>query len=472
MSASNITARLRSALRRQFSAPTVRDAIAIGLYLGAGAISLLLFLLTVALGYPSALNCALAVCTVVLSVFFCVAFRKNLGLFLVSLFIAYTNYSIAVGVYLFPALRVPLTLYSQFTKDETYGIAVCCTLLFELIFYLFIYPIYRDPETIDPKNASNVDNFEYNVYIAIGALLVYTLIFFSNFKLGGDGERGSSGALGEYRTVVMILGCYFSGRKRVYKYLWTALVVLTGVLVLMSGNRVDMFGSTICLLVFWYADRISYRKVLMLLPVAVVGLAAVGFFRAESPSVAMLWHTVSELWDSKLMYEGAVYAYLPSLSVVELTYTIPLGEKLRMLWEHVCYIFTLWPAGASRADLSDWSRQYFSHYWGYISPTYFFFWFRYFGAILFGMLLCLYTYLYKLCISLRTKRYFQKWFYVLGMYFICNVARWYEYGPMGLLRGMFVCSVATWIVLLFDLSVRALMPRVAQKIKNRNGGAS
>ena len=72
------------------------------------------------LGYSSQINNNIAVFTVVLSVYLCCVYRHNIGLFLVMFFIAYSNYSIAVGVYLFPEIR-PTALYAQFTGVDLYG---------------------------------------------------------------------------------------------------------------------------------------------------------------------------------------------------------------------------------------------------------------------------------------------------------------------------------------------------------------
>ena len=71
-------------------------------------------------GYSMELNNAIAIFTVVLSVYLCYVYRFNIGLFLVMVFIAYTNYSVAMAVYLFPEIR-PTALYAQFTGVDLYG---------------------------------------------------------------------------------------------------------------------------------------------------------------------------------------------------------------------------------------------------------------------------------------------------------------------------------------------------------------
>ena len=132
---------------------------------------------------------------------------------------------------------------------------------------------------------------------------------------------------------------------------------------------------------------------------------------------------------------------MPSLAVIELTDMVPEEEKKELLLNHLSYIFTLGAAGKDRADLSTWSRDYYFHVWGFISPIYFYFWFLYLGPVIYALLVNFYSQIYQKMIHIPPKTFWQRAKYILSIYFVCNVARWYAYGPMALLRGMFVCFV-------------------------------
>lgn len=416
-------------------------------------VSVIIILIDIAYVYPENLNKIIAVMTVVISMFLCFIYRYNIGLFLVMIFMTYTNYSIAVGVYIDLSLR-PGFMYNQFVPI-TYGKGIVCILIFELFLLFFSKKVINNPHCVDFNSNTFVDNYEYNYIIAMGAPIVYAILFFSSFHMGENGARGGSSALNEYRTIVEILGAYYCGRKKVYKYIWTFLVLITSLLILLSGNRIDMFGSMIFLIFFWYNDFFDYKKVLAILPSVVIIMAGVGFMRGFfSISSESLSKTINTLFKDKLTYEGAIYGYVPSLSIIELTDNIDSEEKLRLLWEHIKYTFKIGSAGSSNPDLSIYSHKYYIHFWGFISPIYFYFWIYYLGPVIFAVIVKSYNNLYISKTSISIDTYLDKVGYILSLFYISNVARWYAYGPMGLIRGMFVCFVVFNIVYFMDKSLR------------------
>lgn len=398
-------------------------------------------------GYSTELNNAIAIFTVVLSVYLCYVFRFNIGLFFAMIFIAYTNYSVAVGVYLFPEIR-PSALYAQFWGVDLYGKAILCTLIFESVFILLSHRVLNEPHSIELKHSEHSEKYENNIIIAWGALVVYAIMFFSVFRFSDSGERSTTTAINEYRIIVAIIGCYYSGKKKTFKIAWTILIGFTSALTMLGGNRANMFGSMFLLLVFWYSEKITYKKVLILLPFVVIILAAVGFERGNFVfSGAVFRNAWSLLRSDKLTYEGAIIGYLPSLSTIFLTDRCDFQEKMDLLIRHIVYVFKIGSAGTSNPDLVFWSREYFVHYNGYISPSYFYIWFKHAGPAIFALIVNGYVKMYNSCIHyFKLNKFLEKLKYILSLWFLCTFTRWYTYGPMTLIRGAFVCSIVFFIV--------------------------
>jgi hypothetical protein len=202
-----------------------------------------------------------------------------------------------------------------------------------------------------------------------------------------------------------------------------------------------MISSAIFLCCFWYDDLITYKTVLLFIPIAILVFAGVGFMRTGfNLSGKSITEIFSRLFDDKLTYEGAIWCYIPTLASIELTYVTSIQEKLLLLAEHIKYTFTLGSAGYN-PDLSSYSHKYYSHWYGFLSTSYFYFWFYYPGAILFALLVQGYNKMAQKIISANNTEIFKDVKFTLSYFFISNVGRWYCYGAMGLIRGMFVWFV-------------------------------
>ena len=443
---------MKSKMKIYFSNPEKKIGVGALFGYALAIIPITVFIINILIfGYSNELNNAIAIFTIVLSVYLCYVYRFNIGLFLVMVFIAYTNYSIAMGVYLFPEIR-PTALYAQFTGVDLYGKTILCTLIFESALILLSHQVLNEPRIIELKRDEHLEKYEYNNIIAWGALVVYAVMFFAVFRFSESGGRSSTSALNEYRIIVAIIGCYYSGKKKIFKNAWTILIVFTSVLTMFGGNRANMFGSMFLLLVFWYYKFFTYKKVLILLPFAVVLLAAVGFERGSFGLTNETFKkAIQILSKDKLTYEGAVFGYMPSLATMSLIDGCSTQQKVNLFLRHIVYAFTIGRAGDINPDLVFWSREYYVHYNGYISPSYFYMWFKFAGPAIFAILVNAYVNMYNRCIhTFKLSNFFEKLKYILSLFFLCSVTRWYTYGPMGLIRGAFVCSVVYFIVYWFD----------------------
>lgn len=430
--------------------------------LGAFA-GLILLLFCPLLGYNAFINGFAAVVTVLISGYLCYLYRHNLPWFIILLMIAYCNYSIAVGVYLDPSIR-PANLYVQFSGYETLGIAILDVLIFVETLLLFARKHVGKEKTISSHLPGATKNRRYDPLIAIGGIGLYLLIFFASFRFGEGGTRGSSSALNEYRVLILLAGSFYCGNRKLYKWLWTVVVAVTSVLVFLSGNRIDAFGSAFALVIIWYSDFVDYKKILILLPIGLIGMVMIGVVRGGAITAETIGRSFQALWKSKLTFDTPIYAYVPTLCMIELSKRLPFAEKVSLLWRHIVYAFTPWASGASSPDLSTFSVKYYAHSYGFLSTGYFYVWFWHLGSALLAALVQLYQKFQVQYLRKKAKTYFDQLKLILSWYCTANVARWYIYGPMGLIRGMFVCGICFTIVFFANMLLRKYVPVLIQRL--------
>lgn len=129
------------------------------------------------------------------------------------------------------------------------------------------------------------------------------------------------------------------------------------------------------------------------MPLAIILFAGIGFLRTNfSLSVDTLRETINALVGDNFTYEGAIFGYTPSLAIVDLTEKTPLREKWGLLLSHLLYIF--YPGESKFLSLITYSYNFYSHFAGFVSPPYFYFWFGYLGVIFLAVLVYIYTRFY------------------------------------------------------------------------------
>ena len=412
------------------------------------AISVFVLLLSIfnhyIMGFAWNLDAVCAILLIIDSVYLCYLYRHNVGLFIVMILIAYANYSIAVGVYLFPEIR-PMSLYAQF-EEETFHIGLNCLLLFVTCLVLWAKKLVNDPKRIGLGQNSGI-KYKNNNVIALGAVILYVAIFVFTYTFV-EGGRGVSSTITEYRAIILAIGLFYSANNRTWRIVWTVVVASISLLVFLSGNRVDALASIMLLFIFCYSHFLTYKKILMVLPVAVVFLMVVGVARGSDISNFTVRSVLSTLADEKLTWDTPIYAYLPSLSIIELRIfpNLPFG-KIDSFLNYLKYSFV--GATVDNAEMITISHKYFSHTGGCITPTYFYYWFGYWGTFVVAGLVKLYRRWYEETIRGKLGGFVKELKAILSIYFVSNVARWYCYGPAGLLRNMLVASVVFAIVYWF-----------------------
>ena len=358
-----------------------------------------------------------------LSLYFVYECRHSILLFIVSFFMFYSNYSIAVGIYLTP--NRPMVLYHQITDVSIYGIGITLVLMFMWILVMLM-----------PKARKRLNTAQgtTNHFIVICLCIALVLIFNYGYNQSASLIRGASSPIYEYSVILFILGFYYSGENRYLQSLMKVLVILFALQSFFNGTRIEGLIFLLSLLCYYYAGKLTYLKLMPLLAVFTFLMVFVGIFRANGLwSMDGILYVMRIMRDNWFVFDTATWAYFPSLGMIEVHNFTPLSERIRLFGNFVLSVIL----GSSVADsnLVQYVKQYYQHSNGGWLQMFFYFWFGWYGLLVIAGLIVFYL---KVIINQAGKGYR----YLLAIYIVSTVPRWYLYTPLHLLRGVLLFSIA------------------------------
>lgn len=386
--------------------------------------------------YSILINNILAVLVLIYSVLLVYRYRANIGLLLMFFCILYTNYSIVVGVYLFPEIRG--SLYSQFENIVIYGRGVFS--LYAFVSFLYICSLFYEPKRFDNEAFWKV--FNPNSIIKFACLIAYIFTFINEFSFS-FGRRGDSSVLEEYKVVFFIAGSLFSKQDSMKdRVMWTVAVVTSSVIVFVSGNRVSSLNGLIVLMWVWYGKYLNLKKIIILSAILAIIMTFIGQTRGSYVGGISINDSLLKLWKEKLTTDTFIYAYVPSLASEALIDRFTLAEKIEILLGNVKYIF-LGSNWSVAGLLTEVTSKYYAHSAGYIAATQFDLWFRSFGAIITASLTQIQLYYSSVKKSLK-----HSIAPIIQIGMVSFVFRWYVYNYMALFR-LDLLLVVMYLMLFF-----------------------
>ena len=396
------------------------------------AFTLILLVISLLSGYSYAINAILAYFLIYLSFVFVYLSRYSIPLFLVSIFIAYVNYSVSVGIYIDKSLR-PDVLYSKITNIDIYGEGIFSMVLFMAV---VITAYYNEERYIERVRRTVV-----NKYVEILCFVLYVVIFFTQIEFV-EGERMRVSAISEYRYLFAIIGGTYSSKSKLSKVWWSTMIFITSILTFIGGNRVDAFPGIFILITIWYSD-LSVKSILKGLLIAIPLLQTVGYIRGNFAEVASddLFGLFKHVMSEKMVQGTFTFAYFPSLSFIELGNIQDWTVKIDLFFKNIVYIF--WGGSYGQYTPSDYTWDFYEHYWGFVAPVTFNFWLNIFGPLVLGLII---RKIVKLSLLVEKKNLkSNSLINCLFLIFICSCPRWYCYNFFQLPRafilglGLFVC---------------------------------
>ena len=360
---------------------------------------------------------------IIISLYFVYKCRHNILLFVVSIFMFYSNYSIAVGIYLYP--NRPVVLYHQITDVSIYGIGITLVLTFMWILVMLM------PRNI---NRLNIAQGTTNRFIVICLCSALMLIFIYGYNQTASLIRGASSPIYEYSVILFILGFYYSGDNSYLQTLMKVFVILFAFQSFFHGTRIEGLIFLLALLCYYYGGKLTYKQLIPYAVVVTFLMVFIGIFRANASwSIDSISYVLSVMRDNLFVFDTATWAYFPSLGMIEVRNLIPQSESIRLFGNFVLSI--IFGSSVPDSNVVQYVKQYYYHSNGGWLQMFFYFWFGWSGLFIIAGLIVFYL---RVIINQPSKGYR----YLLAIYIVSTVPRWYLYTPLHLLRGVLLFSIA------------------------------
>lgn len=405
---------------------------------------ILLIFLFVIIPHTALLNRFLAHATILFSIVWIYKCWNNMYLLIVSTFIAYSNYSFAVGIYLDESLR-PKYLYPQIQNVDIYSVGIF--LMFLTIFTLAILSPKCKKNTV--KVAREFVKLENKNNVVFFALMI---LFIGIVVLGysrASNSRGSSTAIYEYASILMILMFYFSGRKKIQKNICAVCCLIYALTSLLNGTRIEALICVIIFVLCYFEKEINPLVLLLAMLLGLIAFSMVGTLRGNW---TLLKGNVGEIAGTlakhKFVFDTCTHAYFPMICMIDIYRKYSFFDAMHYLIAFMLTIF-LGQSRVNDGNLIQVVSNYFYHNFGGVSQGFFFVWFSYMGALIYAAIILAYT---RFINDRRVTLTPEKCSAII--YVVASVPRWYLYGPWSLFRGVIICVLLTKIIIYSEKLIR------------------
>ena len=366
---------------------------------------------------------------------------KNWYAFLISMFIFLFNYSICIANYISPVS----SWFTRWNKEVDFMVPIMNILLFFMSVLAIFTPKLKKSDNNNFKDSNPENNF-----ISLGISFVLMVIFFFGYSRTSLGTRGGSTSVYEYAIILFILAYYYSGNKLMDIYISFILFMFIGQDILF-GNRATALQLLICWFLIFISYRVSIRKMIPLMLLAMVAFSGIGLLRDNIINEIAINQIINDLLEKKLTIDTAYAAFFTSCTFYRTELLIADSERIGMF---IKFIISQFLGGniVNGSDLSVFSHDYYAHWYGGVLPYYWHFYLGYCGV---GLI--------ALYISTLIKKFWGKVSNLkknnsglakcLGLFFVCTTPRWYLYSPFPVFRGFLLLIIFFEICNLFHRKI-------------------
>lgn len=379
-------------------------------------------------------NFLAAVFTLLLSFSSVVLVRGSWYLLAIYGCIAYSNYSICFANYL-SHINSYFVGYST-TEIGAKGLNIL------MAFAALLFLIAPKNTIINPDVEKTITkNNKENAMIVIVLAVVLAFVWFYGFtRPDVVGQRGSPSALYEYSIIFIIIGLYYSGRRKIYVGLFVGIAFAYALQNFMYGGRITGLQLIICLTLCLLIDKLTLKKVIPIGVALLLLMSAIGQFRA---SLVLSGGTFSNVWDllteNGFALDTAYSSYYTSMTFIDMLGNIDWTQRIDLFFRWVLSIF----AGGSvtNSNLAEYTRQFYMHYNGGVLPYFAYFYLGIAGVVLIAAYL---RFVFdKVAKANDESTGFMRCFTI---YISCTTFRWYLYSPSQLFRGVLLLAVTFFLL--------------------------
>lgn len=371
---------------------------------------------------------ALALFALIVNIGLLIYSSRDMILYLITIVIFYSNYSIIIGEYLVGNLQLQFTgLRSNHYDLFELGLFLLC--LFSIWIAYFLKPVKKEFNFPFCKNKI----IFWTIYIII---ILINLIFFDRSSV--DGYIVRSQPIAGYSYLMFIAMNYYSGNNKNLRLFSMLLFILLALQSLMFGNRHSIIALAIVQLVSFYINKVSVKVINLIIVISILFLSIIGVMRTGNS--LSINNIILQFFSSLAVQDTSVYAF--SASITHL-YLLDFDYNRIMLF--FGFVSSLIFGGSlsitKNTLLTEIAKEHAFNLGGGLIFSYFYVWFGYVGVLFLTLLIG------KIYDFLRMSRS-DLWKLVL-VAAVALTSHWYVYSPLHLFRGPFIILP----VLLFFLRI-------------------
>ncbi len=354
------------------------------------------------------------------------------GLFFTMISILYFNFSFIITKYIGTPSTLLNAIYLGIKEEKTMIIAIdLLILMFSVINYFF-------PKIVKSNDFSNevVEYNSNNNIIIIGFLMLLGIYLYHVLN-----NITRTTTLLEYSIILFIIELYMTKKRKKWKIATEILMIVFAVSALYYGDRIAVLQIILADVLINYIDKFKKKTILLITILGLFMFTLFGIYgdyldkgiRLQYISVG---ETITALSDRRFAIDTSVAAYHAGLSIVESSQYYTINYRLGNAAK---YLFVYTPLGSKYSKYTSLNREvrkYRGNIGGGYITSYFYFWFSWMGPIIIGL------YFSFLLNRLKNKNQYE---YLLKIFILSTMPRWYMYSPDLLFRGVIIFSIVYFL---------------------------
>ncbi len=377
--------------------------------------------------------------------------RDNNALFIVYLFLAWSNYSIYVFYWTDRIQRYLMyKFYLQF--DDVMRQAAYSLFLFGAILFVACPKTYRKFEKAfagkERDKRSIIVGNSTSLWMAYFFVLCIVLISGQNMSVRLAQGYMPNSALYEYLVIFFIIAFYLSSGNKALDRIISFLIIINCIYVFLNGERIAAIQFAIVFFLRFFMHKLSKKILFIGMIVGIIGLNAIGMWRGLTDfNVSLLIDSIKKLFSSGMLLDTAYSAEASGLGMIKLAQDYSIMGRLRLFFIYVMYIFVgSKPLGIESNLIRLAQQQYHYSTGGGVLPCFGLFYLGYPGVVLLGALVGKYLKMIGGYVF-ETSNYRR----CLAAFIFASFMRWYLYSPSPLLRGALLFTIMFFIATKFKV---------------------
>lgn len=364
---------------------------------------------------------------------------KNIILLFIFGTLAFSNYSICFPNYI---IFNDNTIFTGLSESTAGYIGLQILLVFVSVVGLFFS---QDRCQIRIKSLFNdlvKDNSLFYYYHFLMSIALLCILLWGFTRPEFSGERGSPSTVYEYSSILIIIGLYYSGKRRIIQLSYILISLLYATQNFMFGGRITGLQLIFILLIFFFCNKKISFKFLLLGAVLYITMITIGNMRGQilSGTGVDIANGLQQVFDRGFALDTAYSSYYTSLQFVLTSEFTSEEQRLYM----GCLQFLSYIVGGTmlpEANIAQYVSQYYLNYMGGVLPFFGYFCFSWAGVVFYALLTCVYTNVFSR-LSVESFNTSHHGFIVCaGIYLGATTFRWYLYSPNNLIRGVMLLGI-------------------------------